>query len=281
MSKIYISDLDGTLLRNDGTISEYTFKKLNFLLKNDVNFTVASARSFFSIKDILKGIQIKLPIIEFNGAFITNLNTGEHIIINEIRNDIVNDLLEIIKKNNNVPFISSYNRNKDHLYYHESLNEGMEWYLKNRIESNDPRLKKISTLEKIHNEKVVCFTVIDKRKNLENLVNEIEKKYLNELEFHFIENQYSPGWYWFTIHDKKATKDQAIKLLFESLNLNLENLIVFGDNLNDLKMFKIASKSIAVSNANEDLKKYASEITETNEDDSVVKYILKEQEIIK
>ena len=87
MSQIYISDLDGTLLQNDGTISKYTREKLKILIKNDVKFTVASARSVISIQKILVDIPIKLPIIEFNGAFISNLKTGDHLIINEINKE--------------------------------------------------------------------------------------------------------------------------------------------------------------------------------------------------
>jgi len=36
------------------------------------------------------------------------------------------------------------------------------------------------------------------------------KKYGHEVEIHFMENPYAKGWFWLTVHDRKATKDKAI-----------------------------------------------------------------------
>ena len=274
MPKIYISDLDGTLLQNNGTISKFTRENLKILIKNDVKFTVASARSVISIQKVLADIPIKLPIIEFNGAFISDLKTGKHLIINEINKDYTKEILEIITKNNKIPFISSFNGTRDCLYYSKTINEGMEHYLNSRIQTHDKRLRKLTNLVESLSENIVCYTIIDEKERLIDVFNEIRDKYPNELELHIIENQYSPGWYWFTMHDKKATKDQAIQLLLKILNMEIDNLTVFGDNLNDIKMFKLGSKSVAVKNASEELKRYASNITDTNENDGVVKFIL-------
>jgi hydroxymethylpyrimidine pyrophosphatase-like HAD family hydrolase len=56
MSKIYVSDLDGTLLRNDGTISNFSKENLTRLLNDGMYFTAASARSVVAMQKILKGI---------------------------------------------------------------------------------------------------------------------------------------------------------------------------------------------------------------------------------
>lgn len=93
-----------------------------------------------------------------------------------------------------------------------------------------------------------------------------------------MENQYSPGWYWLTAHDYRATKDQGIKTVLDRLGFSPNELTVFGDNANDIKMFKLAGKAIAVNNATQELKSYASEVIGSNEEDSVVKYIIREEE---
>lgn len=276
MEKIYISDLDGTLLRDDATLSHYSREKLKELMENGVNFTVASARSIVSIKKILKGVSLKLPVIEFNGAFISDFKTGKHKVINEIDREITKEIFSLIKTHNCIPFISSFNGEEDCLYYHEILNEGMNWYLKNRIKAKDKRLRKIGNLEDSLNDDVVCFTVINKKEEIIELKEEINEKFGKNVEIHFTDNQYSTGWHWFTLHDWRATKDQAIKILIEELDLSFENLTVFGDNVNDIKMFKIASGAIAVANATKELKKYATKVIGTNEEDSVVNYIIKD-----
>ena len=55
MDRLYISDLDGTLLRNDGGISVFSRDTLNSMIADGLPFTVASARSVVSMKMILAG----------------------------------------------------------------------------------------------------------------------------------------------------------------------------------------------------------------------------------
>ena len=274
-NNLFISDLDGTLLSDEGNLSNFARKKLNKLIKRGLQFTVASARSVISMQNILEGLNIKLPVIEFNGAFITDLKTGKHIVINEINPEIKFDIFKIIKKYDFVPFISSFNGKKDLLYYENIQNEGCRWYVNDRIESKDSRLTKVEELYDTLKEHTICFTIIGTKGKLKKLNMELVKKYGDKIELHLIENDYSPGWYWLTVHDAKATKDQAIKELVKITGHKLDDLIVFGDNANDIKMFNLASIAVAVDNAKDILKKDADEIIGDNNSDSVVKYIHK------
>ena len=68
-----------------------------------------------------------------------------------------------------------------------------------------------------------------------------------------------------------ASKSNAIKQL-QGL-LKCEKLIVFGDGKNDIDMFELADESYAVQNAHEDLKKYATAIISSNDEDGVAKWL--------
>jgi Cof subfamily protein (haloacid dehalogenase superfamily) len=276
MEKLYVSDLDGTLLRNDATLSDYSAGKLNELLQNGIHFTVASARSISSMQHMLRDIDFNLPVIEFNGAFISDLKTGKHEIINEIDRSIVKEIYSLTKSCQCVPFVSTFNGHEDRLYYDFTINAGMDWYKNDRVAMKDKRLRNCMKLEESFNDHVICFTIIDKRPILEKLRAEIQQTFAETVEIHLFENQYSPGWYWLTVHDYRSTKDQAIELLMERIGIDRKKLIVFGDNSNDIKMFKIANEAIAVENATDELKQYATKIIGTNEEDSVVKFILNE-----
>ena len=81
---IYISDLDGTLLTKNAVLSDFSKNKLQELLEDGLLFTVASARSVVSMAVALHGLKLPLPIVEFNGAFISDLESGRHEIINSI-----------------------------------------------------------------------------------------------------------------------------------------------------------------------------------------------------
>ena len=80
--------------------------------------------------------------------------------------------------------------------------------------------------------------------------------------------------FWLEICPQNCTKAKSILKLKEQLGF--EKLVVFGDSLNDISMFKIADESYAVANAMDELKKIATHIIGSNEEDSVVD-LLKER----
>ena len=149
----------------------------------------------------------------------------------------------------------------------------MHWYLKESLSNKDQRWRTIEDLTDSFHDQVVCLTIIGFADVLSELENVIKERHGNVVETHHFENLYSPGWYWLTIHDYRATKDQAIRILKERYGLNSSELVVFGDQNNDIKMFTIADRAVAVANATAELKRYANHVIGLNQDDSVVKYI--------
>jgi len=273
---IYVSDLDGTLLQDNATLSAYTRKKLVELLNGGVNFTVASARSIVSLQQTLYQIPFHLPVIEINGAFISDFNTGKHLTINNMTKDMLGNIYSRILRHNCMPFLSAFNGKEDCLYYQQIINDGMKFYYDDRIANKDQRLRHAKNLPDTFKDFIVAFTVINSYDRLKPLAETIEADFSENLQTHFFENPYSPPWWWLTIHDKKACKSIAIKTLVEYTGFNMNDLVVFGDNLNDVNMFKMAARAIAVENASDEIKQYATEIIGLNEEDSVIKYIARD-----
>ena len=126
--KIYISDLDGTLLRNDATMSKQSITILNKLLSEGLLFTVASARSVITIREVINGVNLSLPIIELNGAFVSELSSGRHLIINHIAPALLPRLEACIQKYNAVPIIATYDGQRDRLYYNRAHRPFFPWF---------------------------------------------------------------------------------------------------------------------------------------------------------
>ena len=71
VSKIlYVTDLDGTLLQPDVTISDESAAILQRLLDAGLPLTAATARTSFSVMPILRGLPFRLPLILQNGAVV-------------------------------------------------------------------------------------------------------------------------------------------------------------------------------------------------------------------
>jgi len=274
--KLYVTDLDGTLLRDDGTLSLYARSSLERMLIQGLRFTIASARSVFSMQQVLQGLPITRPIISINGGYISDLATGRHHLINSIDSRLAAKLLEMIGGSGMAPWVSTFDGTRDRLYYHRVANDGMQWYPEDRLAAGDTRLRYLDCLTDALSDEVVCLIVMGKKEQVGRLRTSIAERYGNELMMQFYENRYSPGWHWLSIHDAGATKGRALQTLVARWELEDLELVVFGDAENDIEMFRVADRAIAVANAEAPLKPYATELIGRNSDDSVARFIAAE-----
>jgi hypothetical protein len=118
MPALYISDLDGTLFRNDARLSAHSRNTLRELLADGVPFSVASARSVTSIRPLLRGLQLELPVIALNGAFLSDLETGRHEVV--IDPAVPEDLYRAILKFECIPLLATFDGAAERLYHREA-----------------------------------------------------------------------------------------------------------------------------------------------------------------
>ena len=267
--------MDGTLLRPDGTLSAYSRDGLNRLIADGMHFTVATARSVVSIRQLLSGLQLSLPVVNLNGALLSDLHSGRHQSIQAISPETAELVFDQIRSNGLLPFISTCDPASDHLYYHAIENAGMQWYLDDRLDTDDNRLEQIEDLRLALADSVLCFTVIDHRRTLlQDLRASLEDCFPGQLQIYLFDNSYSDvGDTWLTIGDAQATKDRGIRQLLAQGGYAIDGLTVFGDSDNDVEMFRLAPRAIATANASEEIRRLATEIIGRNSEDSVVRYL--------
>ena len=274
--RLYISDLDGTLLNGSGKLSDFSRDNLKRLLEAGLNFTVASARAINEIKPVLGDIPIKLPVIAINGAYLSDYKTGRHLIINSLEKSIAEAIFDIIRKANLWPFVCTFNGTDDRLYYQTLSHPAMHWYRQAILALNDQLLRETVNLASVFNETVISLAVMGDKEPVGRVAQMLDEQFPGQLENFYFENPYSPGFWWLTIHDKKACKSIALRELLNMTGFKREQLTVFGDHINDIRMLELAGKAVVVENADERTKAAADEIIGTNDDDSVVKYLLEE-----
>ena len=276
MSALYVSDLDGTLLDDEARLSDFARQSLAVMLREGLPFTVATARSIFSLRQILGDLPLGLPVVEFNGAFITDFRSGEHLRIQSMSLDVATGICAMLPPRGMAPFISRFDGDGDRLLHGDILNEGMEWYMEDRRRMRDPRLVRIARHREALHGHVVCITVVDREDPLRTLERDVLERFGSAVETHLYENRYCPGWYWLSVNDVHATKDQAIEELRQSFAPGYGELVVFGDDVNDITMFRKADRAIAVANAVDGVKRHATQVIGANLEDSVVKYLARE-----
>lgn len=264
MRTLYVSDLDGTLLRSNEMTSEYTNQVINSLVDKGMLFSYATARSLITAKKVTKGIQAKIPLIVYNGAFVID-NVTEKILIANYFDNSVQDVLEDLFANEVYPIVYAYVEGKEKFsFVPELCTTGMKVFLETR--SGDIRTNAVDTVPELKQGDIFYLTCIDAPKKLEPLY----EKYKDRYHCVYQADIYS-GEQWLEIMPLAASKSNAIRQLRSMLDC--DKLVVFGDGKNDIDMFRMADESYAVANAHEELKQYATGVIRSNEEDGVAKWL--------
>ena len=265
MRVLYVSDLDGTLLRSDAKISAYTNQVINELTASGMLFSYATARSYLTAAKVTKGLNAKIPVITYNGAVILQNDTYEIIAQNGFRHEEKEEILNELLCHDIYPVVYAYVEGKEKFSYLKSkCNRATTEFLLTR--QGDIRDTPVESANALGFGEVFYFTCIDKYENLEPLYVRFKEKY----HCIFQKDIYS-GEQWLEIIPKDVSKANAILQLKEYLGI--EYIVAFGDGKNDIEMFEIADESYAVENAADELKDLATGIIESNDSDGVAKWL--------
>lgn len=245
--KMIVTDLDGTLLKDDKSISTHTETVIKQLRNNGILFVIATARPIRAVKTFLPWVRYDAAIFH-NGAVVMD----HEILLKNlgIKNPrkVVNAILKD-KPNCKIAVESN-----DVMY--SNFNAGEIWPGIDYIKTSDFKELEHSYAEKI---------IVDNH-SIENM-NTLKKYITDDLYMLLSENRIV------TIHNTQSTKMNGIRTLAERYNISPSQIVAFGDDYNDIDMLKLCGIGVAVENALSEVKNAADEITESNEQDGVAKWL--------
>jgi hydroxymethylpyrimidine pyrophosphatase-like HAD family hydrolase len=270
MRTLYVSDLDQTLLRSDGTVSFDTARLLNAAVKRDVLFTYATARSFRSSRRVTASLGLALPVITYGGTITADPTSGVATEPCLLDGAVVEAVIAACAARGDVqPILHTYEDGRDRLRWRlEGETSGTAVYLAAR--SGDPRLKAITSSDPVDLAAVFYIAILAPRRIVEAL-RETLRPALRGCAHFLSDDMSTPGFSWLELHSAAGTKAQAIHRLMRKIGA--DRLVVFGDNHNDVPMFEIADESYAVANAIPELQAIATSVIDDNDSDAVARFI--------
>ena len=268
MKTLYVSDLDGTLLRNDQKTSVYTNRIINELVEKGLLFSYATARSAVTAQKVTNGMTAAFPIIVYNGAFIKDNSTGELLLENFFVKDEAVELIKVMTESGVSPIVYAFVDGIEKFsYITNEINPATRDFVETR--KGDPRERSVNDSRELLDGDIFYLTCIDEPGKLEPFY----EKYKNKYHCVYQRDIYS-GEQWLEIMPIAATKANAVRQLAELLGC--DHIVVFGDGVNDIDMFEIADEAYAVENAVPELKAIATAVIDSNDDDGVAKWLSKQ-----
>lgn len=258
MIKLIASDMDGTLLDENGKLPKDFFNVIEKLNKKGIKFVVSSGRPYKTLYENFKPISDSLHYICDNGAYI--VENGNIVDVNVISNDIVNNIVETCSKINNIRLVLCGKKSAYHLKLTKKFYAEISKYYLDTTEVSDLKLI---------DDDIFKITICDLLGPCNNSYNILKKDY--ETDFSVVIS----GELWIDITNKSASKGQALSEIQEIEGISYDETMVFGDFYNDISMLEKAKYSFVMENANDDMKRHGNYIADANYNNGVINAIEK------
>jgi 5-amino-6-(5-phospho-D-ribitylamino)uracil phosphatase len=278
---IYVCDLDGTLLRSDAMLSAFARDGLNRLVDSGVLLTVASARGTAGMRALLEGVRLRLPVIELNGAFVSELASGRHVCRNVLSPADACAALETILATGVDPVVTTWDGSGDRVHFGTRANETIAWYVEEKKRYRDPRLAPCPDLLAVAGmEEVAQITTFAREGEASALAERLGAATGEGATVRAADNFYWPGWSEITVQHHAAEKGAALPALLEACDVADAEVVACGDHLNDLGLFAVAARGIAPANAHPSVLEVATEVVGSNDEDGIVRHLLERHALL-
>jgi len=270
---LYLSDLDLTLLRSDVRIGDFTREVWNGCVRRGVRLSVATARSYTGVMKLLGGLDLKEPMILLDGVMVAAPD-GRILHLSAIDRELGDAIIDLAQRETGLlPLLVGLESDEtERFVYPKRRNRYQEELLKTF--HNDRRLLDADPLRAM--ERNLKIVYLDTEEVTDSLQRALEEAFGDAIEVKRSKDPYIDC-YFLTVLHKEGDKAHALMRLEELEGVDRERTTVFGDSHNDLGLFAMAGRKIAVANAIEELKKRADIVLPWSNDEEGVARFLNEE----
>ena len=267
--ELFVTDLDGTFLNKKAQVTEKSRGLVNRFIEKGGYFTFATARTASSAVMILDGVNVNVPCILMNGVSIYDIQRKCYIKNEYFSHSEAVRITEIFKESGVIPFMYRIDGGTLETYYYGFQCHEMEEFFNMRDSLPGRPFIKCDSLSRAADDKVVYFSVQGKQEDLQRTSDLLRKE---DIAGHaFYRDVYNTGIWFLEVFSRNASKSNGVRFVKEYGGF--DKVTCFGDNLNDLPMFEVSDRRIAVANAKEEVRSAADEMIGDNESDSVAEWL--------
>jgi Cof subfamily protein (haloacid dehalogenase superfamily) len=252
-------DLDGTLLVGE-SLSARNRDAVRAASDAGYHVIIATARWRQLAQRVAAEIGLEaVPIIACSGAQVFCTEIGEDIFDERLPSDFVNELFKVCNENRCIASatVDAHTWLKiDKKPADEFLSEELKWVETLPLDGALPRIATVQGSETI------------------GKVRDLHSQWADQVNL--FDSIGPTGRIVITITAKNADKGTALSRACEHLSIQTGQVIAFGDADNDIAMFKRAGRSVAMGQADDMVRRAATDVTTANTDDGVAEFIERE-----
>lgn len=258
-------DLDGTLLKNDKSIDTKTKEYLETLSANGVHIVPITGRPLSGVPDCVRNIKGVDYIISNNGSKTVLNSTNETLFSLAMDNATSKRVIEAVRQTGAIfeVFLNHYGYCEKFVFDHyKEVYTGT--VLGDYIFSSRKQVDNLLTLFDDKNaEADEVFIICKDNDNREIIKAQTDK--ISGIQYCMLADRF------LEITKNGTDKGTALELLCNHLKIGLDKVIAFGDGENDLQFLNKAGTAVAMGNASDSVKAQADIVTDTNNNQGVLK----------
>lgn len=263
MYKLIAIDMDGTLLKSDHTVSEYTKKVLKDVHSKGSRIVITTGRPLQGVEDYIKSLGFFKDedfVICNNGASIYSIKDFSPIYTNYMDKKYCKDLF-LLGTNLGVT-VEAFNNDfciSSHKFSYFRTNRQVAMPMNTKIAKTAD--------EFISYENMFKIMFVSEEAVLDEAIKSIPKFYYEN--FNLVHSLPQV----FEFLNKDCSKGKALVKLCDILKIDTKDIVAFGDAPNDFDMIKLAGTGVAMGNGYSEIKEIADFVTDTNDNDGVAKFL--------
>lgn len=262
MIKLFVSDMDGTLLNERHIIADETADAIRELQAAGIEFMIATGRSYSSAKPLLDSHKIEAQIIGLNGAAVYDVD-GNLLSSVPIDRDVYKEITQYCEERD----LEYFMVNKEGFYVsdREAFIEETIELLKGVLEDYTKENNNISEVQLIEEAQTIKnlkeYPLVNGNPPLKVMLYSQDPEELIQFNERFSTYEdldiTSSAPDNLEITHTNAQKGLAVEAYALSQGYTMNDVATIGDSLNDRSMLKMAKYSFAMENASDEVKKLA------------------------
>lgn len=269
MKRLFVSDLDGTLLNSKAEVSDTTAELINRGIADGLEFTISTARTPTTALKIIEKLDLRLPVMLMNGVLVYDPVTEKYLEKAVMDETVIMVLLGLIKLKGLSCFLYSMENDEFRAYYDSVESTSLNYFRNERIMKYGKQFTEVADLSLVAGKDIIYCMLREPKERLEGLKRELSV--VKGVKTEFYPDVYNEEYYMLEVYSDKASKKEALSYLRAARHY--DSVIGFGDNLNDMSLLEASDYFYAVSNAHPEIQNMAHSVIPSNDEDGVARFI--------
>lgn len=279
MRTLYVSDLDGTLLNSQSQVSAASAEMLNKATASGTLFTVATARTPATVIPLLARVEMPLPVVVMTGCAFFNFKASKLVSPRFMDPAIAASLVEDWRKSGLSGFVYTLDHQGVLQVYHIGpLSDLERGFIAERCDTpckvfNVPESGESFMPEDLS--RTMLLFGMQPSMPAKEFFDRVSARYGEKIVPQYYHDIFGDRVAMVEMFPQGVNKATALERL--ASDVGADRLVVFGDNVNDIPMMRLADEAVAVRNAQPEVIEVATAVIGTNDTDAVARFILNER----